>query len=175
MSSSTTLDGRRDRGLSNEAAGIKLYTISYDDAEGQRAFVENQGVRFPMLSDLGSHVIRDYGILNDRVGERDGGVIYGVPYPGAYVTDEHGVVVAKFFNDSYKKRDSPELYLDVALGKIELAEDAPQVVAEDPEVRITAAIHGGGGTIRQGITRKLVVRFELGKGLHLYGPPCRRG
>ncbi len=85
------------------------------------------------------------------------------------------MVVAKFFNDSYKKRDSPELYLDAALGRIELAEEAPRTSTANPEVRITAAIHGGNGTIRQGIRRKLVLRFELSEGLHLYGRPVPEG
>jgi len=112
--------------------------------------------------------------LNDQIGE-EGGLLYGIPYPGVYVTDEQGVVVAKFFNDSYKKRDSPELYLDAALGRIEIAEEAPRVSTENPEVRITAAVHGGKGTIRLGIRRKLVLRFELSEGLHLYGEPVPKG
>nr|MCS5620087.1 protein-disulfide reductase DsbD family protein [Myxococcota bacterium] len=135
---------------------------------------EKQAIPYPLLSDLGSRVIRDYGILNDQIGE-EGGLLYGIPYPGVYVTDEQGVVVAKFFNDSYKKRDSPELYLDAALGRIEIAEEAPRVSTEDPEVRITAAVHGGKGTIRLGIRRKLVLRFELSEGLHLYGEPVPKG
>ena len=36
-------------------------------------------------------------------------------------------------------------------------------------------MHGGRGTIRQGLMRKLVVRFELGDGLHIYGPPVPDG
>lgn len=119
-------------------------------------------------------MIRDYGILNDRVGPDDA-FLYGIPYPGVYVTDEDGVVVAKFFHDTYKKRDSPESLIDAALGRLELSDDAPQVAAEAPEVRITAAVHGGRGTIRQGIVRKLVVRFELTPGLHLYGRPVPEG
>ncbi len=119
-------------------------------------------------------MIRAYGILNDRLGPDDA-LLYGIPYPGAFVTDEAGVVVAKFFHDTYKKRDSPENLIDAALGRIELAGDAPRVASTDPEVRITAAVHGGKGTIRQGILRKLVVRFDLGPGLHLYGTPVPDG
>ena len=119
-------------------------------------------------------MIRDYGILNDQL-EPDDAFLYGLPYPGVFVCDEDGVVVAKFFHDTYKKRDSPETLIDAALGRIELAEDAPRAVCEDPEVRITAAVHGGQGTIRQGIIRRLVVRFELAPGLHLYGWPVPEG
>ncbi len=119
-------------------------------------------------------MIRDYGILNDQL-EPDDAFLYGLPYPGVFVCDEDGVVVAKFFHDTYKKRDSPETLIDAALGRIELAEDAPRAVCEDPEVHITAAVHGGQGTIRQGIIRRLVVRFELAPGLHLYGRPVPEG
>jgi len=139
-----------------------------------REFAEKQEIPFPLLSDIDSAVIREYGILNDRLTEADA-FLFGIPYPGVYVTDEDGVVVAKFFHDTYKKRDSPETLLDAALGKIILSEDAPQVTGGDPEVRVTAAVHGGKGDIRQGIIRKLVIRFELSDGLHLYGQPVPEG
>jgi hypothetical protein len=139
-----------------------------------REFSETQRIPYPLLSDVESRVIRDYGILNDRITEDDA-FLYGIPYPGVYVTNESGVVVAKFFHDTYKKRDSPETLIDAALGRITLSDDAPSAVSADPEVRITATVHGGSGTIRQGILRKLVVRFELSEGLHLYGRPVPEG
>jgi AhpC/TSA family/Thiol:disulfide interchange protein DsbD, N-terminal len=139
-----------------------------------REFAEKQHIPYPLLSDIDSRVIRAYGILNDRIEESDF-FLWGIPYPGAYVTDENGVVTAKFFRDTYKKRDSPEALLDAALGRTVLRDDTPRVATGDREVRITAAVHGGKGTIRQGILRKLVVRFELGPGLHLYGQPVPAG
>ncbi len=102
-------------------------------------------------------------------------MLYGIPYPGVYVTDESGVVVAKFFHDSYKKRDSPELYIDAALGQLILDDNAPQATGGDQEIALTVAVHGGKGTVRQGVVRHLVVRFELPDGLHMYGPPVPDG
>lgn len=119
-------------------------------------------------------MIRRYGILNDQITRADA-MLYGIPYPGVFVCDENGVVVSKFFHDTYKKRDSPEILLDAALGKIQIAEDAPRAQGGDEEVRVTAAIHGGKGTIRQGIMRQLVVHFALRDGLHLYGEPVPEG
>jgi hypothetical protein len=119
-------------------------------------------------------VIRRYGILNTQVEPGDA-FLYGIPYPGAFVTDEQGVVVAKFFHDTYKKRVSPELLIDAARGRIELAAEAPRASGGDEQVRITAAVHGGKGTLRQGIRRQLVVRFELPPGLHIYGEPVPEG
>jgi hypothetical protein len=126
------------------------------------------------LSDIDSEVIRRYGILNDEVG-RDDVFLEGIPFPGVYVTDEAGVVVAKFFHDTYKKRDSPEALIDAALGRVVLADDAPSASGGDEEVHISASVHGGKGTIRQGIVRKLVVRCELGEGMHIYGEPVPEG
>jgi hypothetical protein len=85
------------------------------------------------------------------------------------------VVVAKFFHDTYKKRDSPETLIDAALGRIIIEEDAPQAKGGIEDVRITAAVHGGKGSVRQGIIRKLVVRFELAEGIHIYGEPVPQG
>ena len=119
-------------------------------------------------------MIRRYGILNDQVGREDA-FLAGIPYPGVYVTDENGVVVAKFFHDTYKKRNSPEMLIDAALGRIVVSEDAPSVRGGDDVVRISVLAHGGDGTIRQGIVRQLVVRFELGDGVHIYGQPVPEG
>ena len=119
-------------------------------------------------------MIREYGVLNTRI-EKGDAFLYGIPFPGVFVADEDGVVVAKFFHDSYKKRDGPELLIDAALGRIQLADDEPRADGGDDEVRVTAVVHGGRGTIRQGIRRHLVVRFELGEGLHIYGKPVPEG
>ena len=112
--------------------------------------------------------------MNDQVGREDF-PLAGLPYPGVYVTDEAGIVVAKFFHDTYKKRDSPEALIDAALGRIVLSDDAPSASGGDEEVRISAVVHGGKGTIRQGILRRVVVRCELGEGLHIYGQPVPDG
>ncbi len=127
-----------------------------------------------MLSDVDSDVIRKYEILNTQVSPADA-FLYGIPFPGVYVADEGGRVVAKFFHDTYKKRDSPETLIDAALGRIVLDEENLQTRGGDDDIRITAAIRGGRGSLRQGIIRQLVVRFELAEGLHIYGDPVPEG
>ncbi len=119
-------------------------------------------------------MIRRYGILNDQVGKEDA-FLHGIPYPGVYVTDEAGVVVAKFFHDTYKKRDSPEVLIDAAMGRAVIADDAPRVSGGDDEVRVTAFVHGGNATLRQGVIRNIVVRCELSPGMHVYGEPVPEG
>jgi len=164
----------RDSYARFEANNIKLYAVSYDDQEALREFTEGQSIPYTLLSDVDSAVIKQYGILNTQVSEDDA-FVYGIPFPGTYVTDEAGVVVAKFFHDTYKKRDSPESLIDAALGRIQIEEDVPQATGGEPDIRITAALHGGKGSIRQGIIRKVVVRFELAEGLHIYAEPVPAG
>lgn len=105
----------------------------------------------------------------------DDAFLYGIPFPGTYVCNEAGIVVAKFFHDSYKKRDSAEFLIDAALGKHTIESQAPQDTAGDQDIKITAAVGGGDGSIRQGIVRKLIVRFELAEGLHIYSEPVPQG
>ena len=164
----------RDSYTRFEAHGIKLYAVSYDDQEALSEFAQAQDIPYPLLSDLDSEVIKRYGILNTEV-SKDDAFLYGIPFPGVFVCDESGVVVAKFFHDTYKKRDSPETLIDAALGRIIIEEDAPRAEGGVDDVRITAAVHGGKGSIRQGIIRKLVVRFELAEGIHIYGEPVPQG
>ncbi len=112
--------------------------------------------------------------MNDQVGREDA-FLEGIPYPGVYVTDEAGIVVAKFFHGSYKKRDSPEMLIDAVLGRLVPSDDAPSVSGGDEEVQISVSVHGGKGTIRQGILRQVVVHFELADGIHIYGEPVPEG
>lgn len=99
-------------------------------------------------------------------------MLFGIPYPGAFVCDADGVVTSRFFHDSYKKRDSPETLLDAALGHIGRDDSAPVASAAADRVEITAHIRGGGGRIRQGMIRNLVVRLDIPHGLHIYGQPA---
>ncbi|MGH0030840.1 MAG: protein-disulfide reductase DsbD domain-containing protein [Myxococcota bacterium] len=45
----------------------------------------------------------------------------------------------------------------------------------DDDVRVSVFVQGGRGTLRQGIVRRLVARFELREGLHVYGEPVPDG
>jgi peroxiredoxin len=157
-----------------EAAGIKLYAVSYDDPAALAAFVEARGIGFPLLSDRDSAVIRSLGILNTLIRPEDV-PFYGIPFPGTYLVDESGVVVEKFFPRHLANRESAETLIDSALGRILMGEDEPSATAGDEDVRVTAFLHGGGGVLKSGPLRRLVVRFELREGLHIYGEPVPDG
>jgi len=156
-----------------EANGIKLYAVSYDDREALAAYAEARGIGFPLLSDPHSAVIRRYGILNTLIDESDV-PFFGIPNPGTYLVDEAGVIIDKFFPRHIALRESADSVLDAALGEL-LRGEAPGVGAGDGEVRVEAFLHGGGGTLKAGPMRRLVVRFTLREGLHIYGEPIPDG
>lgn len=170
----TQLGELRDAWPEFEAAGIRLYAISYDDVDALAAFAAANDVSYPLLSDVDSEVIGRFGILNTEVAG-NGAVVDGIPFPGTYVVDGDGVVVAKFFHDSYKKRESADTLLDSALGEVLLRTGEPSSFGGDDDVRVSATLHGGGGAIKQGAMRSLVVRFALREGLHIYGEPVPEG
>jgi peroxiredoxin len=156
------------------AAGIKLYAVSYDDVEALADFAQHHDITYPLLSDKGSKVIRRYGIQNHFV-TREQIPYYGIPFPGSYLVDQDGVVIEKMFSRSLAARQSAESTIDRALGEILLGEDEPTDRAGSDGIQLSATYHGGGGNLKSAVIRELVVRFELAPGLHIYDEPVPEG
>lgn len=154
---------------------IELYAISYDDTEAIADYVRASGVEFTLLSDVESQVIRRYGVLNTIVQPEDV-PFYGIPFPGFFLVSEDGIIVDKLFNRHLANREGIETILDSFAGRIQPGDDEPiESIAEDDGIRITAFLRGGGGVLRVGPRRRLVVRFEMPDGLHVYGEPVPDG
>ena len=149
-----------------EAAGIKLYAISYDECDALDEFAHVRGIKYTLLSDPESAVVERFGILNTLLTPSDV-PFYGVPFPGIYVLDEAGVVRHKFFGRHVSVRESAETVLDAALGRIGDDQQGPRARAGDDDARITVFVRGGGGVLKSGPVRRVVVRFALRDGLHL--------
>ena len=83
-----------------QSEGIGLAVIFYDDQNAIQAFTEKWGIQFPVLSDVGSKVIKTYDIHNREVTPDTafGDIrLYGIPYPGTFVVDRERHVVSRFF------------------------------------------------------------------------------
>ena len=156
-------------------AGIKLYAISYDEIDALKDFAASHDITFDLLADEGSRVIRKFGILNHLVPEEQ--VPYhGIPFPGTYLVDEAGVVIAKSFHQSLAQRESAEGLIDAALGEILLRSDEPAVTSSgDDGIGVSMTYHGGDGLIRGGTIRRLVIRVDLPEGIHTYDEPVPEG
>ena len=72
--------------------GIQLVSVSYDDVKTLKAFIEKgtgeKKVKFPLLSDPKSELIRALSIFNEKV--KKGHKWYGVPHPHVFLVNTEG-------------------------------------------------------------------------------------
>ena len=79
-----------------------MAAISYDSVAVLKTFADRKHITYLLLSDPDSKIIRTFGILNETVPANS--MAYGIPYPGTYLVDTSGKVVAKFFEQDFKER-----------------------------------------------------------------------
>jgi hypothetical protein len=82
--------------------GLGLVAISYDPPATLKAFADQRGITFPLLSDAESVVIKRYGLLNAQAEGRTA----GIPHPGTFIVDARGRVVSRSFEEAYQERAS---------------------------------------------------------------------
>lgn len=146
------------------AHGIHAASITYDKRETLQAFGAAYHIGYPLLSDVGSRVIRAFGILNTNIPE-DHAMMYGIPWPGNYLIAPDTTVQDKLFLNNYELRPSAAevLFRNVpdAVGGIatEITTDVLQAT-----VRLSTDRCFPG----QEIAVRLSVR--LAPGWHVYGP-----
>ena len=145
--------------------------MSYDTVEVLSAFAEHYGITYPMLSDEGSRVIREFGILNTLVEPDE--AVYGIPFPGVYLVGEDGRVEQKLFHRLYRERDSATRLLRLAYGVEPLPTGTPSTAATAGDVTITAALATEDLKFMQ--LTELYVRLQLPAGLHVNGRPLPEG
>jgi len=114
-------------------------------------------------------------VLNTIV-QPDDVPFYGVPFPGFFLLNEDGVIVDKLFNRHFAHRDGIEAILDSYAGRVTPGAHEPVAASsEDDGIAITAFLRGGGGALRAGPRRRMVVRVEMPEGLHIYDDPVPTG
>ena len=153
------------------AAGVRLYALSYDEPDALADYAEAHGTTFTLLSDPNSEVITSFGILNTLI-PPDDHPWYGLPFPGSYVIDADGTIVAKFFEHNFAIRSGPEQLLAAALGQ-EFEVRAPG--SSEPADRVSVDVRIDGDRLPMGVTRQIVATFRVPQGQHLYGEPVPDG
>jgi glutaredoxin-dependent peroxiredoxin len=87
-------------------AHAQVYGISVDTFFTLKAFHDQQGYNFPLLSDFNKQVIRDYGVFNeDMVG------LKGIAKRAVFVLDKEGVVRHKEVLDDARNEPDYEKVL----------------------------------------------------------------
>jgi peroxiredoxin len=159
-----------------EERGVAVFGLSYDAVDVLARFAKQRGITFPLLSDEGSHAIRELGLLNQHVAEQHAfyGVAvrdehHGVPYPGTFVMDDNGVVTAKYFEQSYRVRPTAALFREFALGSVR--EQQPGVRVADADLEIQAWTDSP--TYRPYQQLRLHVRLDIPPGSHVVDAPLR--
>lgn len=85
-----------------DRAGIAVVALTYDAPELQQAFIQQNGISYPMLSDIDATSVKALDILNTKY--QPGDDHYGIPYPGIFVVAPDMTIVGKIFLDGYSKR-----------------------------------------------------------------------
>ena len=73
------------------AAGLKIACLSYDSTAVLNSFAVRKGIKFPMLADPQSAVIRQLGLFNSQF--KKGTLRYGLAHPATILIDRTGNVV----------------------------------------------------------------------------------
>jgi len=145
--------------------GLGLAAISYDSPAVLKSFADRKQIMFPLLSDPESKIIRAFGLLNETVPK---GAFYGIPYPGTYILDPKGVVVAKYFEDDYTQRFTAS---DILVKQFGAAAGAAHSTVEAKHLRIAAS--AGTGVVSTGQRIVLTVDVSAPKGVHIYAPDVK--
>lgn len=144
--------------------GIGVAAITYDKPEALAHFAERRGIRYPLLSDAASEVIRAFGILNRSIPEDS--FVYGTAYPGTYLVDSNGVVKAKYFEEDYRERTTAASIL------VRQIRDEAGIRVQETETRhLTLRALTANDSVFTGSRITLILDIDLKSKMHVYAPP----
>jgi hypothetical protein len=144
------------------AQGLGLAAVSYDSTAILKTFADREHIGFELLSDPESKVIRSYSILNDTV-QKDSPA-FGIPHPGTYVLDAKGIVIAKYFEDDFRVRDTAASVLLRQFG----LETSPRAAIQAKHLQLNTS--GGDIPLRPNQRVSLAVDVQLPDRVHVYAP-----
>jgi peroxiredoxin len=162
--------------------GVAVFAISYDSVSALAAFPEKHGITYPLLSDEGSQIIRQLGLLNEEhliaqhafYGIQTRDEQRGVAYPGTFELDAHGIISHKYFEQSYRVRPTARIFEEYALGSAAAAPphvEAQQASSAGIEVRVWA----DAPTYRPYQQLRLHVEVSLPPEMHVFAAPVPDG
>lgn len=110
--------------------GASLVAISPQVPDSSLSTAKKNELRFPVLSDVGSHVARRYGLvfrvtdalrrpmeaLGLDLAQYNGDASWELPIPATYVIARDGTVRLAFVDADYRKRLEPREILDALRG-----------------------------------------------------------
>lgn len=103
------IDLQKEAHAAIQAKGYELVSVSYDPVKKLSDFADLKGIKYPMLSDKSSEIIKAFDVLNEKY--EPGDWAYGIPHPVVFITDTEGAIKAKLYEKGYKKRPPTEAIL----------------------------------------------------------------
>ncbi len=148
-----------------EKQGVKLAAISYDSEAVLKFFSDRHEIKYPLLADPNSQVIREYGVFNAEAT----GMQKGFARPGYFFIDTKGIIREKFFEAKYRERLTgnsviTKLFPELGLEVIETV-DAPH---------LQLALEQSDRTAVPGTRITLVAQVRLPPNVHVYAPGAQR-
>ncbi len=151
-----------------KAQGFGLAAISYDSVAILKNFADRRGITFPLLADPESKIISSFGILNTSAPKNT--PFSGIPYPGTYLVDRKGVVIAKFFVDDFKERDTAA---EILVKQFGIPTEEAHSSAQTKYFQISTS--ASNELVHQGQHISLVVNLDLKPRMHVYAPGVQGG
>jgi hypothetical protein len=148
-----------------EKKGVRIAAVSYDAPDVLKRFADDYSIRFPLLSDRDSAVIRRFGIFNHNMAP--GLRAYGVPHPVEYLVAPDGVLIRKYFVENYQHRVTASAVVLQEFGST--GEDAGRITLRTGAVTVEIALSGAKAFAGQEIG--FSAKFTLEPGWHIYGSP----
>jgi len=144
-----------------------------------REFAATRGISFPLLSDQGSRIITELGLLDRDLAAHHSAFNVptqdhqsGVAYPAVFVLDEAGRVVQRRIQEHYRAREGAVKLLEDALGIAAFMYGETRSAAS-PRVRISASADSDGYVRWQ--KTQLHLSLDVEPGWHVYGRPIPAG
>lgn len=142
--------------------GLAVASMTYDSIELLRHFSDRQGIKFTMLSDSDSKVIKAFDIFNDNV--EPGNRAYGIPFPGTYIINASGIVTAKYFESDFRERYSAASILSREFG----ADGVEKTTLETQHLKLSSS--SSDGVLAPGRRVTLMIDVDLASKMHVYAP-----
>jgi hypothetical protein len=146
---------------------LGVCAISYDSQFILQDFARRGRITYPLLSDWNSAVIRKFGILNTTIQPEEPG--YGVPFPGTYLVDEKGIIVAKYFEEDFRDRITSGTILTRAFRS---PLNTRQTVLQLDHLSLS--YYASEDACYPGQRISLIAQIQTAPGVHLYAPGRHR-
>jgi hypothetical protein len=149
------------------AKGIAVAAVSYDSPAILASFAKRRSITYPLLSDPSSSVIDAFGIRNTEAT----GMQSGIPYPGYYLLDPHGLIQKRFFETAYYNRLTASNLYNNLYGEFALPAPAKTLPAT-PYVTIQTI--QSNVAVTPGAVFELGVAIMPGPDTHIYAPGAEK-